>query len=112
VKVVAIATDLMMVSRITAAADAASVAVTRVGSPRELAPVTEMDLVIVDWSEREPWWADALVAWRDGADVRIVLFGQHTDIEAHRQARAAGLGPMWARSRLVRELPRLVASAP
>lgn len=110
-RVVAIATDLMMVSRITAAADAAAVTLNRVRSPRELGPVAETDLVIVDWSERESWWAETLVAWRAESPVSIVLFGQHTDREAHRAAREAGLGPMWARSRLMRELPRLVASA-
>ncbi|MEO8509618.1 MAG: hypothetical protein ABI534_00080 [Chloroflexota bacterium] len=110
-RVVAIATDLMMVSRIAAAADVAAVTLTRLRSPRELGPVADTDLVIVDWAEREPWWAESLVAWRADAQVPIVLFGQHTDREAHRAAREAGLGPMWARSRLMRELPRLVAPA-
>ena len=39
---------------------------------------------------------------------RVILFGRHTDLEAHADARAAGLGPMWARSKLVAELPQLM----
>ena len=62
------------------------------------------DLVLVDWSAREPSWADAL----RGSTARVILFGRHTDLEAHTEARAAGLGPMWARSKLITELPSLV----
>ena len=39
---------------------------------------------------------------------RLILFGPHTDLEAHADARAAGLGPMWARSKLVAELQALM----
>jgi hypothetical protein len=40
---------------------------------------------------------------------RVILFGRHTDLEAHAAAREAGLGPMWARSKLVTELSDLIA---
>jgi hypothetical protein len=60
--------------------------------------------VLVDWSSRRAGWADALSA----SGARVILFGRHTDLEAHADARAAGLGPMWARSKLVTELPSLV----
>ncbi|HUH16638.1 MAG TPA: hypothetical protein VMM85_01690 [Methylomirabilota bacterium] len=100
--------DLMMLSRVDAAASAVGAALIRVDAPSELLP--QVDLVLVDWSARRPGWADALVAWRDSApDARIVLYGRHTDLEAHAAARAAGLGPMWARSKLVAELPSLVS---
>lgn len=106
-KAVAVATDLMMVSRIAAAAERAAVDLQRVGSPHELPVATDIGLVIVDWSERAPGWAEALSRWRDGSEARIVLFGRHTDLDAHRAARAIGLGPMWARSKLITELDRL-----
>jgi hypothetical protein len=39
----------------------------------------------------------------------VVLFGPHTDLAAHAEARAAGLGPMLARSKLLADLPTLLA---
>jgi hypothetical protein len=61
--------------------------------------------VLVDWSARQPHWADAL---RRLSGPRLVLFGPHTDLEAHAAARDAGLGPMWARSRLLSGLASLL----
>ena len=109
-RAVAIATDLMMVSRIAAAADAAGVDLLRVASPAELPEADDIRLVVVDWSERVPSWAAPLADLRERAGARVVLFGQHTDVEAHREARAARIGPMWARSKLIAELPRLFAA--
>jgi hypothetical protein len=103
-RVAAVISDLLLFSRIEAAA--ASHDLVRVDRPSQLPRRAELDLVLVDWSAREPGWADALAGVR-GA--RIVLFGRHTDLEAHAAARAAGLGPMWARSKLVTELPALFA---
>jgi hypothetical protein len=100
----AVVGDLILFSRIAAAAEAAGTEVTRVDAPAQLA--AGLDLVLVDWSARRPDWSDALRSRRAG---RIVLFGPHTDLEAHAAARAAGLGPMWARSKLVAELPHLMA---
>ena len=100
-RVAAVISDLMLFSRIEAAARDATLV--RVDRPADLS--SDFDLVLVDWSAREPGWADALGALHAG---RIVLFGRHTDLEAHAAARAAGLGPMWARSKLVAELPALL----
>ena len=94
----------MMYSRIDAAAAAAGAEVIRASSPSNLPPA--LDLVLVDWSARQPDWTGALQARTDG---RVILFGRHTDLEAHADARAAGLGPMWARSKLVSELGALLA---
>jgi len=96
--------DLMLYSRIDAAASAAGTEVVRASSPADLPP--DLHLVLVDWSARQADWADALRARRDA---RVILFGRHTDLEAHADARAAGLGPMWARSKLVAELDALFA---
>lgn len=104
-----LASDLMMASRVHAAADAAGLRLLRAGSPDELPSPSDVQLLIVDWSDRTDGWAEAISAWRGSAATRIVLYGRHTDLAAHAAARAAGLGPMWARSRLVRELPRLMA---
>lgn len=106
-RVGAVIDDLMLFSRIDAAASAAGASIVRVSSPADLP--ADIDLVLVDWSARDPSWADALRAF----EARVILFGRHTDLEAHADARTAGLGPMWARSKLISELPSLmVRTAP
>jgi len=104
-RVAAVMTDLMLYSRIDSAAIAAGATLIRVDTPSALPD--DLDLVLVDWSARQADWADALRARTASG---VILFGQHTDLEAHAAARAAGLGPMWARSKLIRELSRLIQS--
>lgn len=104
-RVAAVMSDLMLFSRIESAATAADASLIRVDSPTDLPD--DLHLVLVDWTSRRPDWADALARWRDRSGVRLLVFGQHTDLEAHAAARAAGLGPMWARSKLIAELPTL-----
>ena len=103
--VAAVVSDLLLFSRIESAASTVGASLVRVDSPITLP--AGIDVVLVDWSAREPDWADALIA---AAPSRIVLFGRHTDLEAHAAARASGLGPMWARSKLVNELHSLLAA--
>ena len=103
--------DLLLFSRIEGAASAAGASLTRVDTPDDLPRAEGVDLVLVDWTVREPSWSDQLRAWRSGAPSdrpRIITFGPHTDLQAHADARDAGLGPMWARSRLISRLPALV----
>jgi hypothetical protein len=102
-RVAAVVSDLMLFSRIESAATAAGTALARVDSPADLPD--DLDLVLVDWSARDAGWTDAL---RAAHASRVILFGPHTDLDAHAAARAAGLGPMWARSKLVAELPALL----
>ena len=104
-RVAAVISDLMLYSRIESATTAAGASLLRLDSPADLS--VDFDLVLVDWSARRTDWADALVP-ASGSITRVILFGQHTDLEAHAAARAAGLGPMWARSKLVTELPGLL----
>jgi hypothetical protein len=103
-RVGAVIDDLMFYSRIDAAAAAAGAALVRRSTPADLPP--NLDLVLVDWSARRPDWAAAL---RECTGSRVVLFGRHTDLEAHADARSAGLGPMWARSKLLAELEGLLS---
>jgi len=110
-RVAAVISDLMLFSRIESAAAAANASLMRLDSPGGLMG-SHIDLAMVDWSAREPGWADDLAAWSAGApDARLILFGRHTDLEAHADARAAGLGPMWARSKLLAALASLVADS-
>lgn len=104
-KVAAVVDDLMLYSRIEAAATASGADLARVSDPSDVPP--DAALVLVDWSARRRHWADIL-AHRSG---RVILFGPHTDLDAHAEAREAGLGPMWARSKLVAELASLLGSA-
>jgi hypothetical protein len=76
-------------------------------------PTSSVDLVLVDWAARAPSWEPAIHAWLAAVpgttSPAIVLFGPHTDLEAHASARAAGLGPMRARSALFAALPGLLS---
>lgn len=105
--VAVVMTDLMFYSRIEAQALRAGARVTRLDSVDELAGEAGLDLVLVDWNERSDGWADVLTALA-APSARIILFGRHTDLEAHDAARATGLGPMWARSRVLTRLPDLL----
>ena len=109
--VVIVGRDLMMATRIAAAATAASVRATRIDAPGQLPVAADIGLVFVDWDDRQPGWAPGLRQWRDAAGEaapRVLLFGSHRDVAGHREARANGLGPMLARSKLVASLPSLL----
>lgn len=60
------------------------------------------DLLVVAWDERAPDWAPALAAGDIGkpGGPQLLLCGPHTDIAAHLEARAHGIGPVVARSRI------------
>jgi hypothetical protein len=107
--VVAIVSDLILASRIEEAAARSRAEYRRVDSPDALPAPGSVDLLLVDWSARQPNWGEGLLAWRVAPNrPRVILFGPHTDLAAHDAARQAGLGPMWARSKLVSELPHIL----
>ena len=106
-KVAAVTSDLMLFSRIAAAAEAGDADLSRADHPAEL--TASADLVLVDWSARDPSWVEPLRRMRL-AGSRLILYGPHADLEAHAAARSAGLGPMWGRSRFFTYLPDLVAA--
>ncbi len=84
----------------------------RYDDPRELGDATGVDLLVVDWGLRRDDWGEMLTAWRGAQGARtpeVVLFGPHTDLEAHRAAKAAGLGPMKARSAFFSALPEILS---
>jgi hypothetical protein len=82
----------------------------RVDDPARLPPPADVATAFVNWDERQPEWPAALRSWLDGAEQapRLRLFGSHRDVAAHREARASGLGPMLARSKLFATLPALL----
>jgi hypothetical protein len=103
----------MTASRIEGLVTGAGASVVRADAPDELPSAGEVELLVVDWGDREPNWGVAIAAWRDGGRdgqrPRIVLFGPHTDLASHRAARDTGLGPMRARSAFLTALPDLLA---
>ena len=111
-RVAAVVGDLMLYSRIEGAASVAGVELLRVDHPSAVPSDPAPDLVLVDWAGRGEGWAGALRTLRAAAPAaRLVLFGPHVDLDAHAAAREAGLGPMWARSRLVSQLPSLMSAS-
>jgi hypothetical protein len=101
-----VARDLIISTRIGEAATAAGHDVVRVDEPAHLPPADDVAVAFVDWGAREAGWPDALLAWAgsDAPSPRLVVFGPHTDLQAHAEARSAGIGPMVARSKLIRSL--------
>lgn len=111
--IVALVRDLIAGSWIEDAALRAGVTVHRVAAPDELPPAGGIELLVVDWGERQPGWETTLSDWRNEAGPArpaILLFGPHRDLEGHAAARRAGLGPMIARSRLRDELAARLAA--
>jgi hypothetical protein len=85
----------------------------RVDDPAELPPAAGISVAFVDWGSRQSGWAAAVSAWlASGGAVppRLVVFGPHTDVDAHHAARDAGIGPMIARSKLITSLAEYLAS--
>jgi hypothetical protein len=109
-----VARDLIIATRIADAARAAGHEALRVDDPGSLPPAGRVSVAFVDWGARDESWSDALRAWRatvpPDAAPRLVVFGPHTDVAAHHAARAAGLGPMIARSKLVAGLAGFLPS--
>ena len=111
--VAVVSRDLIIATRIVDAGARAGVDVQRFDDPSQLPPAGDIRLLLVAWDERRPDWGERLVAWcaaaPQSATPRLVIFGPHADLEAHAAARAAGLGPMWARSKFLAELRNLIA---
>ena len=106
--------DLMLASRIVGQASANGHAAWKVDRIADLPPASTVDLLLVNWAERDVDWGSALDVWRSVGSQggpRVIVYGPHTDLTAHAEARSAGLGPMWANSRIVSELPRLLEPA-
>jgi hypothetical protein len=100
VRAVALVSDLMDRSRITAA-------IADVVFAREVAECADADVVIVDLAPFGPAVGELR---RSLPSVRIVAFGPHVDEDAARIAREAGADLVWPRSRFFRDPAAAVAA--
>jgi DNA-binding response OmpR family regulator len=110
-RIVLVATDLMRQSRVAEAARAAGYAVaaaTTVEEAREALRGGDNAVVVLDLQAEGVPWRDVLAA---AGDTPVIAFGQHTKPDTLRAARAAGCRLAVPRSRLVKELPRLIEKA-
>lgn len=100
-RIVAIAPDLMLGTRIQETLSAAGHDVSLAPSAAE-APLDDAELLVVDVERENP---EAVV----GLGVPVLGFYPHTDAELRERADAAGVDLVVPRSRLAREMPQLVA---
>jgi hypothetical protein len=100
-RVLAVAGDLLLGSRVEAMLGAAGHEVTLVPALSE-EPSDAVELVVADLDAAEP---EALVA----LGVPVLGFYSHVDVETREAALAAGVDLVVPRSRMARELPALVS---
>jgi hypothetical protein len=101
-RVVALAADLMLGSKVEATLSAAGHEVTLSPSLQE-APLDAVDLIVADLDVENP---EALV----GLGVPVLGYYSHVNAETRRVAEAAGVDLVVPRSRLARDMPELVKS--
>jgi hypothetical protein len=98
-RVVAVAPDLLLGSKVEAMLRAAGHDVTLSPALAE-APLDDADLLVVDLDAGNP---EALV----GLGMPVLGYYSHVDVETRQAAEAAGVDLVVPRSRMARELPQL-----
>ena len=99
-RVVSVATDLMLASRVDAMLTAAGHHVSLARSLED-ATLGEADLVVADLDAVAP-------AVLGGLDLPVLGYYSHVDVDTRKAAEAAGIDLIVPRSRMARELPALV----
>jgi len=103
--VLAVCTDLYFQSRIASAATAAGRAVRFVKQTNDVAPF-RLALVDLDAGTDVP---AMIVAMRRAGSGSVIAFGPHLDTAGRQVARAAGAMRVLAKSKFVKELPRMMS---
>jgi hypothetical protein len=98
-RVLAIAADLMLGSKVEATLSAAGHEVTLSASLQE-APLEGIDLIVADLDAENP---EALV----GLGIPVLGYYSHVNVETRETAEAAGVDLVVPRSKMARELPTL-----
>jgi len=101
-RVVAVAPDLLLGSKVEGMLSAAGHEVTLAPALAE-APLDDADLLVADLDNENP---EALV----GLGIPVLGYYSHVNVETKRAAEAAGIDTVVPRSRMARELPELVAN--
>lgn len=101
-RVVAVAPDLLLGSKVEAMLSAAGHEVTLAPALAE-APLDEANLLVADLDTENP---EALV----GLGIPVLGYYSHVNVETKQAAEAAGIDTVVPRSRMARELPDLVAA--
>ena len=99
-RVVAVASDLLLGSKVEATLQAAGHEVTLSPALPE-APLDDIDLLVADLDTENP---EALV----GLGIPVLGYYSHVNTETKQAAEAAGVDTVIPRSRMARELPQLV----
>jgi hypothetical protein len=99
-RIVAVAQDLLLGSKVEAMLTAAGHEVT-LSSTLDGASLDDTDLVVADLDTASP---EALA----GLNIPVLGYYSHVDVETKRAADAAGIDLAVPRSRMARELPQLV----
>jgi hypothetical protein len=100
-RIVALSSDLLLGSKVEAMLSAAGHDVV-LSSTLADAPLDDVKLIVADLDAEDP---AALAA----ADIPVLGFYSHVDVETKKAAEAAGVDLVVPRSRMARELPNLVA---
>ena len=100
-RVLAVAADLLLASRVEAMLSAAGHEVTLAGSLEE-ARLDRADLLVADLDAESP---EALA----GLGIPVLAFYSHVDVDTKQAAEAAGLDLVVPRSRMARDLVTLAA---
>jgi hypothetical protein len=101
-RVVSIATDLMLASRVEAGLTAAGHHVVQAGSVAG-APLDGADMIVADLEVADP-------AELAATGLLSLGYYSHVDVDTKASAEKAGVDKVVPRSRMARELPELVAS--
>lgn len=99
-RIVAVAPDLLLGSKVEAMLGAAGHDVTLSPALSD-APLEEADLIVADLDTENP---EALV----GLGIPVLGYYSHVNVETKQAAEAAGIDLVVPRSRMARELPQLV----
>jgi hypothetical protein len=117
--ILALVDDLMTVSRLESAAKASGMSITFPSSEQDIkesigkAKGSQALLLVGLAATKQPWKSLVplcrSVATADGVKLRVVAFGPHMDLELRQQANIAGIEEIWANSRLMTDLPKLLS---
>jgi hypothetical protein len=105
--IIALVSDLMFSSRISATARAKNVEVQIVRDAKKLSGIAGR-LLLVDLNQNGA--LDAAIAWRAQQNAPVIGFVSHVDTEMISRAKQAGIDQVMARSQFVNQLNDLLQS--